>query len=324
MAKSGKGAGRGDGSPIRRDDAAKAPKVSGGGWVIRNAASGAIIHASKQAAVHAGGGPAVPAVVADTRGAKPSTTSAERIVRGAGLVHYGGGGKLPGGRKMAGTGEIVVIEGKRINRTMTALEALADAEAAQADAVHAIVGAHRSEPRPHQETMVASIAARAAPAATKADLVAAARAATEAGDEDIALRRAALAVLGLDAAGAPTEEALIETIAAGFPAAAIDALRAAGWPYEVMQEVIAPRRTLMRRRSAGQTLTPSESDAAWRLATVLVAAERVFASRDAALAWLLRTKLTLRGRSPAELVASSVGTAHILSVLRRVDAGDYL
>ncbi|OHD09887.1 antitoxin Xre-like helix-turn-helix domain-containing protein [Sphingopyxis sp. RIFCSPHIGHO2_12_FULL_65_19] len=158
----------------------------------------------------------------------------------------------------------------------------------------------------------------------KADLLAEVSAVVAAGDPQTHIRGAALALLGLDAAAIRTEEELIEAIAAGFPAQAIEALRAAGWPYAAMEAVIAPRRTLMRRKRDGQPLTPSESDAAWRLALVLVSAEPVFASREAAIAWLLRAKVGLRGRTPAELIASSVGTAQILSLLRRIDRGDYL
>lgn len=321
MAKTGKGTGRGEGSPIRRGLLSEAPK-NNVGWGIRNAASGAIVHSTQGAATHAGGGKAVGI---DTQTVMRSAKTGEPTISGGAPMHYGGGeGTVLGQRQVAGPSDVVVIDVKRKGAAKPALQAAIDAVAAQADAARNILGTHIQDIGYISGTIVAGDVGRGQPAKTKADLVAAARAATEAGDEDRALRRAAVGLLGLDSAAADTEETLIEAIAEGFPATTIDALRSAGWPYEVMQEVIAPRRTLMRRKSAGHTLTPSESDAAWRLATILVAAERVFASRAAALAWLLRTKITLRGRSPAELLASSVGTAHIASVLRRIDAGDYL
>lgn len=153
-----------------------------------------------------------------------------------------------------------------------------------------------------------------------------AQAETEAGDVDRVLRDESLELLGLAdrAASIRTREELVEAIAAGFPSSVIKALRRAGWTYEVMDKVIVPRRTLMRRKSTGQTLTPAESDAAWRLAYGLVVASLVFASREAALAWLTRSKDVLKGRSPAELLQSSVGTDHVLSMLRRIDHGDYV
>lgn len=142
-------------------------------------------------------------------------------------------------------------------------------------------------------------------------------------EEQDPLRRDALALLGLDHSAIDTPELLIEAIASGFPSTVIKALRQAGWTYEVMEKVIVPRRTLMRRKSGGQVLTAAESDAAWRLAYILAASSTVFSSRDAALGWLTRPKAALKDRSPAELLQSSVGTQHILSVLRRIDVGDF-
>ncbi len=153
-----------------------------------------------------------------------------------------------------------------------------------------------------------------------------AQAETEAGDEERVLWDQSLELLGLAHSAwiIETREQLIEAIAEGFPSSVIKALRRAGWTYELMDKVIVPRRTLMRRKATGQSLTAAESDAAWRLAYSLVIASIVFASREAALAWLTRSKDALKGRSPAELLQTSVGTDHVLSMLRRIDHGDFV
>lgn len=144
-------------------------------------------------------------------------------------------------------------------------------------------------------------------------------------DLDAAVRKDAFELLGGDSALGRTimsEEDLVEAIVTGFPADVLVRLRDAGYPYTVLDQVVAPRRTLMRRKSAQQRLTRSESDAAWRLAHVLSMATRVFDGRKAALAWLSRTKGAFRGRTPIELLETSVGTSHVERILRTLDWGD--
>lgn len=119
-----------------------------------------------------------------------------------------------------------------------------------------------------------------------------------------------------------SEEDLVEALAAGFPADVLDQLRKAGYSYAVLEQVVAPRRTLMRRKSAQQRLTRSESDAAWRLAHVLSLGSRVFDGPKAALAWLNREKGSFMGRSPIDLLETSVGTAYVERILRSLDWGD--
>ncbi len=142
---------------------------------------------------------------------------------------------------------------------------------------------------------------------------------------DAAVRKDAFELLGGDSALGRTimsEEDLVEAIVTGFPADVLVRLRDAGYPYTVLDQVVAPRRTLMRRKSTQQRLTRSESDAAWRLAHVLSMATRVFDGRKAALAWLSRTKGAFRGRTPIELLETSVGTSHVERILRTLDWGD--
>jgi putative toxin-antitoxin system antitoxin component (TIGR02293 family) len=144
-------------------------------------------------------------------------------------------------------------------------------------------------------------------------------------DLDAAVRVDAFELLGGNAAlgrSIMSEEDLVDAIVTGFPADVLVRLRDAGYTYTVLDKVVAPRRTLMRRKSAQQRLTRAESDAAWRLAHVLSMATRVFDGRKAALAWLGRTKGALRGRTPIELLETSVGTAYVERILRTLDWGD--
>jgi len=119
-----------------------------------------------------------------------------------------------------------------------------------------------------------------------------------------------------------SEEELIEAIASGFPSTVLNFLRDAGWPAHTLEKVVAPKRTLMRRKAGRQRLTPGESDAAWRLAATLASATKVLNGRSAALAWLMRPKPSLSGRTPVELLKSGVGTAYVQSLLNRLDWGD--
>lgn len=138
-------------------------------------------------------------------------------------------------------------------------------------------------------------------------------------------RQAAYEFLGSSAVlgrAIDSDEDLAEAINVGFPSEVIASLRDAGWSPGVLASVIAPKRTLMRRKSSGQRLSPAESDAAWRLAYILGLASSVLNGRNTAIAWLSRPKSALHRHLPHELLRSSVGTALIASLLRRLDEGD--
>lgn len=142
---------------------------------------------------------------------------------------------------------------------------------------------------------------------------------------DAALWSDAIALLGGEAVlgrPIPNEETLVEALAAGLPVDVIGALRQAGYAPAVVEQVVAPRRTLRRRKAEQQRLSRGESDAVWRLAHVLALATRVFSGRKAALAWLTRPKPGLGSRTPIDLVETSVGTAYVERILRGLDWGD--
>jgi putative toxin-antitoxin system antitoxin component (TIGR02293 family) len=115
---------------------------------------------------------------------------------------------------------------------------------------------------------------------------------------------------------------LLDALIQGFPADVLSALREAGLPHSVFEQVVAPRRTLMRRKAEGQRLTRAESDAAWRLANVFALATRVLNGRKAAIDWLTRAKPTFANRTPIDLLETSVGAAHVNRMLQRLEWGD--
>jgi putative toxin-antitoxin system antitoxin component (TIGR02293 family) len=119
-----------------------------------------------------------------------------------------------------------------------------------------------------------------------------------------------------------SDEDLVQALMAGFPAQVLRSLQDAGYPHKVLEQVIAPRRTLMRRRAAKQRLTRAESDSAWRLAHVLVMASNILNGPQAAIAWLTRAKPAFGGQAPVDLLETSVGAAHVERLLKRLDWGD--
>ncbi len=115
---------------------------------------------------------------------------------------------------------------------------------------------------------------------------------------------------------------LVEAISQGFPSDVLNALRAQHIPSPVLEKVIAPRRTLMRRKSDNQRLTRVESDSAWRLAWAVSLASQVFKDRKAAIAWMGRPKENLRGLTGFDLIETSVGTSYIGRILHQLEWGD--
>jgi putative toxin-antitoxin system antitoxin component (TIGR02293 family) len=115
---------------------------------------------------------------------------------------------------------------------------------------------------------------------------------------------------------------LLESVQRGFPIAAVECLRAEGFASQVLEEVIAPKRTLARRRKENQRLTVAESDASWRLAHSLSLAESVLAGKKQALAWLSRPKPSLGGRKPTDLLTTAIGATRVEALLHQLEWGN--
>jgi putative toxin-antitoxin system antitoxin component (TIGR02293 family) len=119
-----------------------------------------------------------------------------------------------------------------------------------------------------------------------------------------------------------SEYDLLESIQRGFPIGVVDNLRSAGFSQQILEEVIAPKRTLARRKTEGQRLTVVESDASWRLAHVLALGEKVLSGRDQALGWLSRAKASLAGYRPFEVLSTALGAARVEGLLQQLEWGN--
>lgn len=140
----------------------------------------------------------------------------------------------------------------------------------------------------------------------------------------IAIHAATIELLGGESLLGRTirsDEDLVEALANGFPGQVLRKLQEAGCPHLILEQVVAPRRTLMRRRGEGKRLTSEESDATWRLAHAIALAERVLDGRSAALSWLTRPR-ERSDRTFIELLNTSVGAAYVERKLWQLEWGD--
>ena len=91
---------------------------------------------------------------------------------------------------------------------------------------------------------------------------------------------------------------------------------------EVLKLISLPRSRYMARRTRGERLSPSESEAAYDLARVIEAAEACFdGDTTTAHAWLARSLRGLGGRTPLELARTSVGATYVTDLLGRIEHG---
>lgn len=129
-----------------------------------------------------------------------------------------------------------------------------------------------------------------------------------------------------------TSHAVDETAQAGAKTAAtafqvqanrLDKLKSLGFSAGEIAEVVAPRRTLDRRKKSLKPLPLDESDRVLRLERIMEHAERVLGSREKANLWLRRPNRALNGTVPMELLKSESGAFHVSEVLGRIEFGMY-
>jgi putative toxin-antitoxin system antitoxin component (TIGR02293 family) len=90
-----------------------------------------------------------------------------------------------------------------------------------------------------------------------------------------------------------------------------------------IEELVIPRRTLARRRSAASKLTPDEADRAIRLARIQTEADRVFGDPERASGWLRTPNSSLSGRAPLQLLKTEAGTKVVSDMIIRIAHGIY-
>lgn len=101
----------------------------------------------------------------------------------------------------------------------------------------------------------------------------------------------------------------------------VEALKARGFTSEELYAIVAPRRTLARRKENDERLTVAESDRVLRLERIAQQADRVFGNHEKAQLWLRSEITALDGARPIDLLASETGANVVFEELVRIDYG---
>lgn len=112
----------------------------------------------------------------------------------------------------------------------------------------------------------------------------------------------------------------------GVPAQALAELASAlglSGPRELASELGLAERTVQRRLSNRQSLSPEESEKSIRVARALVKARHVLEDKDAGARWLQTPSKALGGRTPLSLLGSGDGFTAVMDELGRIDHGVY-
>jgi putative toxin-antitoxin system antitoxin component (TIGR02293 family) len=105
------------------------------------------------------------------------------------------------------------------------------------------------------------------------------------------------------------------------PTSKLDELRQLGFSNDELHRIVAPRRTLARRKERNEPLSPAESDRALRLERIAEHADRVFGNREKARRWLRKESRALDGVRPIDLLQSETGAHVVEEELIRIDYG---
>ncbi len=90
---------------------------------------------------------------------------------------------------------------------------------------------------------------------------------------------------------------------------------------EELDELLIPKRTLVRRRANQENLSPDEMDKALRLARISTEADRVFGDEETASRWLRQPLNSYAGQTPLELLKTETGALIVAEVLMQIDHG---
>jgi putative toxin-antitoxin system antitoxin component (TIGR02293 family) len=106
-----------------------------------------------------------------------------------------------------------------------------------------------------------------------------------------------------------------------LPLASVESLSKHGVSDQEIYDLIAPRRTLVHRKSRQEPLTHEESDRAVRVARVTALAEEVFGEDDKAARWLRKPKSRFDGKTPLALLSTDAGSRLVEEMLLQLDYG---
>lgn len=113
---------------------------------------------------------------------------------------------------------------------------------------------------------------------------------------------------------------LSKEIRNGFSVKVIENLKEAGID-KTFRERIIPSRTLQHRIAKGEPLSPAESERAYRVASIVSLADKVFGNHDKGLNWLHKPMKSLDGKSPLDVLDNDPGARIIEDLLGRLDEG---
>jgi putative toxin-antitoxin system antitoxin component (TIGR02293 family) len=101
----------------------------------------------------------------------------------------------------------------------------------------------------------------------------------------------------------------------------LDDLTKHGFSKDEIYKIIAPRRTLARRKEKNERLSVVEADRVMRLKSIVAEAERVFANSDKAHRWLRKPCRALNDAIPLELLETETGAKIVENELGLIDHG---
>jgi putative toxin-antitoxin system antitoxin component (TIGR02293 family) len=87
----------------------------------------------------------------------------------------------------------------------------------------------------------------------------------------------------------------------------LDDLTKHGFSNEEIYKIVAPRRTLARRKAANEQLSVAEADRVLRMKRIVEFAENVFGEPERAHRWLRKPSRALDGAVPIELMETEAG-----------------
>jgi putative toxin-antitoxin system antitoxin component (TIGR02293 family) len=119
---------------------------------------------------------------------------------------------------------------------------------------------------------------------------------------------------------------LAQIVRRGLPLNTQAVLLSHGLTKDEFHYIVIPLRTFRHRKerlNKGQDemLSADESDKALRAARVLALAERVFANRDKALAWMRKPKKRFEGETPMKMLQTEAGARLVEQMLIQLDEG---
>ena len=88
-----------------------------------------------------------------------------------------------------------------------------------------------------------------------------------------------------------------------------------------IESLVVPKRTMARRKSESANLNQVETDRAFRVAHVIINAERVFGDKEKARGWLRSKRPQFSGQTPLTMLATEVGTRMVEEMLGQIDHG---